>query len=169
MLEIAFVFVEVNDPWHRTATTEMLRSAQRVFPGARYVQLCDSESPLHPWADAEWRANVKCTPDMYPEFKNFIVTDYLAQATNPVILSEIDGLWVKEDYNGPFPDQSKSRQIGPGIYISFRDCMDDLVPFARSLDGGEPFQKMIPRTVDLGHIKKDVYAGDPEFGAIEFR
>lgn len=168
MIDLVFLHVELGDPWHRTACTEMLRSAQRVFPGANIVQLCDQDTPLHPWADAEWRANLKVTKENYGEFRQFIFQDYLCRANSPVIASEIDGLWIPAGYEGNYPALVTERKFGPATYLSFRECPENMVSFARMMDGGKPFTEMLPRTVDISHIAKEVNVGDPEFGRIEF-
>lgn len=163
MLDLVYAFVDLGDPWHKTAATEMLRSAKRVFPSAFIVQLCDAEAKLHPWADAEWRADIKVTKDNYPDFRSFIFTDYLCNTSSPVISSEIDGLWLtpEEFANTPLPDGTRSRDFKHGVYVSFRDVPEKMIAFARALDGGEPFQDMKPTTVDTSHI-----AGTPDFEAV---
>ena len=109
---------------------------------------------------------MKATKENYPDFHSFIITDYACNATNPVVVSEIDGIWIPADYSGPIPGGTKVRHFQHGAYVSFRECPDKMIQFARAVDEGKPFKEMLPKTVALD-IPREVNAGDPAFGALE--
>jgi len=92
--DLAFVFVDLGDPWWRTAVTEMLRSVGRVMPDARIVQLTDSESRAHPWVDEILRADVRCTPDILSKFKSYMIAQHTRASDRPAIFCDADVIWL---------------------------------------------------------------------------
>jgi hypothetical protein len=138
-IDLAFLWVDLNDPWWKTATTEMLRSARRQMPNANIVQMSDYGARLHPFADMLFTASMECPPETLGDFRTVIMMEYLKQASRPVIYTGGDVIWC------PLDKAVGEYRVTPyGAAVHFRGDRDGMLRFARSLDGGEPFKELAP-------------------------
>ena len=149
MYDFAYVFLHSDEPWDRTAVTEMLRSARRVFPDANFVQLSDSKTPIHPWAHNQLKANVEVTDENRGNLEVFLIAEHLRKSKRPVIYSDIHCLWCTEipgaDKVGAVPAQM-IRKVDMGLCVSFpgEENRTAMINFARALDGGGEFKALNP-------------------------
>jgi flavin reductase (DIM6/NTAB) family NADH-FMN oxidoreductase RutF len=95
---LAFFYADLKDQWWKTAVTEMLRSAKRVMPDWRIVQLSPEGTPMHPKADAIVECNLsEDAPNagkMLSKIKAYMVAQYAAQADGPVVFTDADVIWT---------------------------------------------------------------------------
>lgn len=206
-LTLCFFFADLGDPWWKTAVTEMLRSARRVMPDAKIVQLSPRGTAMHPWADELVEANLgDPAPDVasiLSKVKAYLIAEYAAATPGPVIFCDADVIWkaappiyqpgavawdetaealeMRQFYIqkgttdwpwGRFKrvldalplsclakdaaELALNMNFLPGDALSlsaadtlefmvhFPGARDEMIAFARSLDGGEPFKEMDP-------------------------
>jgi hypothetical protein len=93
---IAFCYFDLGDAWWKTAVTEMIRSARRVMPGCKIVQLSDKSARQHPMTD-EWRqGSMAATRETLSAVKAFMVTEYANENPGNVIFIDADVIWTAE-------------------------------------------------------------------------
>lgn len=93
--DLAFVLVDLGNPWYKTAASEMIRSARRAYKDhdMRVVQITDSKTAHHPDADGVFGGNVECSAAQMCQFKGHFIAEYALQAENPVIFTDVDMIW----------------------------------------------------------------------------
>lgn len=178
--DLAYVYIDLGDPWWRTAVTEMLRSAERVFQHARFVQLSDETTPIHPWAHKILRANAKCKLAEFPDMKAFLLQEHLSKTDLPTVYSGADVIWC--GYQAPdIPPSAEMHEVLGLKRVHFRGpaMRQPMIRFARAIDGGKQFDELAPTDpelvgpppqttaptlMDISHIPTGVE--DPAFGQI---
>lgn len=138
-VDFCFLFLDLGDSWWKTATTEMLRSARRMMPNANFVQMSDNVARKHPMANTLFASSMECPPDALLDFRVATMMEYMKQATRPVIYSGADVIWCPPgDAIGDF------RMTPYGAAVHFRNDRDGMIRFARKIDGGAPFDALMP-------------------------
>lgn len=96
-LTLAFFYADLGDAWWKTACTEMLRSARRVMPDARVVQLSPKGTAMHPWAHELVEANLGESagnlPSVLSKVKGYLMAEYAAATPGPIIFTDVDVIW----------------------------------------------------------------------------
>lgn len=99
---LAFFYADLKDQWWKTAVTEMLRSAKRVMPDWRIVQLSPEGTPMHPKADAivecKLSEDAPNASKMLSKIKAYMVAQYAAQADGPVVFTDADVIWTAQPF-----------------------------------------------------------------------
>lgn len=97
-LTLAYFYCDLNNAWWKTAVTEMLRSARRVMPDARIVQLSPKGTAMHPWAHELVEANLgDPAPDVAPimsKVKAYLMAEFAKTSPNQVIFCDADVIWL---------------------------------------------------------------------------
>lgn len=209
-LTLAFFFADCGDPWWKTAVTEMLRSARRVMPDSKVVQLSPQGTAMHPWAHEMVEANLgpdaPGLPLILSKVKGYLMAQYAAgHPGETIIFTDADVIWTGKPPVLPggavawdetaealdwrqFYVQTGATEWPWGRYIKTLDALpmatlaadaaelalnysflpgdvsalssadtmkfmihfpgpanrDEMIAFARKLDGGEPFKEMDP-------------------------
>lgn len=91
-IDLVFLFIDYGDPFLRQATTEMLRSAEAAMPGINIVQLRDSKSRLHPFANAE-RVFGDVPREDLAAFKGIAFATHAIETDRPTIFCDVDLIW----------------------------------------------------------------------------
>lgn len=181
--DLAFIYIDLGDPWWKTAVTEMLRSAERILPHARFVQLTDSESPAHPWAHKVTRATTRCAVRELEQYKSFLIEDHLSKTELPTIYCGADNIWCGYETPDIPAGATATDVIGfKRVHFYGPQLRVPMIRFARAIDGGKQFDELAPTTVEQAELlippapvpmmdlelPREINAGDPEFGKIEF-
>lgn len=90
---IAFFYADLGDPWWKTAVIEMIRSARRVMPGCKIIQLTDKNTVVHPDIDYV-RGSEVCTRENLAEYKAYMVASFASQMKEPTVFCDADLIWI---------------------------------------------------------------------------
>lgn len=95
---LAFFYADLGNAWWKTACTEMLRSARRVMPDARIVQLSPKGTAMHPWASELVEANLgDPAPDVAPilsKVKGYLMAEFAKASPQQVVFCDADVIWI---------------------------------------------------------------------------
>lgn len=96
--ELCFFFADIGDPWWKTAVTEMLRSAKRVMPEARIVQLSPDGTAMHPWAHeivyCKLGPDAKNVANLISKMKGYMVAQHVLHSDAPCVFTDADVIWT---------------------------------------------------------------------------
>ena len=93
---LAYVFVDLGDPFYRAATHEMVKSARRVMPGVKITQISDKKTPAHPLVDDLFSADIEVTKDDICAFKGHFMAEFAMHCPGDLILCDVDLIWNKK-------------------------------------------------------------------------
>lgn len=96
---LAYVFVDLGDPFYRAATHEMVKSARRVMPGVKITQISDKKTPAHPLVDDLFSADIEVTKDDICAFKGHFMAEFAMHCPGQLVLCDVDLIWNRN----PFP------------------------------------------------------------------
>lgn len=94
-MELAYVYVDLNDNFYKIAVHEMVKSVRRVMPDVKITQISDSKTPLYPESDALYTADVECDKASLCAFKAHFMAEFAMQCKDDLILSDVDILWQR--------------------------------------------------------------------------
>lgn len=119
--DLAYVLVDLGEPWYKQAASEMIRSARRAYANhdMRVVQLSDRKTPICPDADGQFSFDVDVTKDWLCQFKGGAIASYALQADRPVIFCDVDVIWNKDTLF----EELDGRE---GIFLLERDDMSSM-------------------------------------------
>lgn len=92
-IDLCFLFLDFGDSWLRTATTEMLRSAQRAMPGINIVQISDNKAKIHPFANASRVFDRAVDKSDLAAFKGYAFAQHAMETERPTIFCDVDLIW----------------------------------------------------------------------------
>lgn len=96
--DLAFFFCDVGEQWWKTACIEMLRSAKRVMPDARIVQLSPKGTAMHPWAHelvtADLGPDAPPVADILSSLKMYLIAEHVSRTPHNVIICDVDVIWT---------------------------------------------------------------------------
>lgn len=132
--DLAFVLIDLGDPFYKQAASEMIRSARRAYKGhdMRVVQLSDTKTAPHPDADGAFVFDTEVDKSNLCQFKGGAIASYALQAECPAVFCDVDILWNNADLLDP-------RRAVKRVGCLWRDNMPSM-PFNTGLIVTQPHQ-----------------------------
>lgn len=103
--DLAFVLIDLGDPFYKQAASEMIRSARRAYKDhdMRVVQLSDRKTAPHPDANGVFGFDTEVDKSNLCQFKGGAIASYALQADRPVVFCDVDLLWQNDGLVRQFP------------------------------------------------------------------
>ena len=130
---LAYVFVDLGDPFYRAATHEMVKSARRVMPGVKITQISDKKTPAHPLVDDLFSADIEATKDDICAFKGHFMAEFAMHCPGQLVLCDVDLIWNRNPFPLPIAAIGLMEREGfPSMPINFGLVASNDSPAAKS-------------------------------------
>jgi len=151
-IDLVYLWLDFGDAWLRTATTEMLRSAQRAMPGINIVQISDNKAKIHPFANASLVFDRDVPKSELAAFKGYAFAQHALQTERLTIFCDVDLIWNNAGA-GDYLHNSSDNQISmlvhrnlesaiipydPAVFLYWPQCYDFWAEYQMMCDSCKP-------------------------------
>ena len=92
-IDLVYLWLDFNDVWLKTATTEMIRSAQRAMPGINIIQISDQGARKHPLANSAMVFDKIVEQGEVAAFRGYAIAQHMLATERPAIICDVDLIW----------------------------------------------------------------------------
>lgn len=92
-IDLVYLWLDFSDHWLKTATTEMIMSAQRAMPGINIIQISDKAARKHPLANSAMVFDKIVDRADLAAFKGYAFAEHALRTERPTIFCDVDVIW----------------------------------------------------------------------------
>ncbi len=92
-IDLVYLWLDFGDHWLKTATTEMIMSAQRAMPGINIIQISDKAARKHPLANSAMVFDKIVDQGEVAAFRGYAIAQHMLATERRAIVCDVDMIW----------------------------------------------------------------------------